>query len=101
MAHKRSIRLQCMMSFPTVSLLLFQPSFLFKPICSLPVELGMDRYNHRNATKNERSTGGRSGTAQPFPLWRLPQRPVCDAHQSKIFGSGISIMSPRPEYSDA
>src|SRR5258705_13244352 len=25
MAHKRSIRLQCMMSFPTVSLLLFQP----------------------------------------------------------------------------
>ena len=34
MAHKRSIRLQCMMSFPTVSLLLFQPSFLFKPICS-------------------------------------------------------------------
>ena len=62
---------------------------------ALPVELGMDRYNHRNATKNERSTGGRSGTAQPFPLWRLPQRPVCDAHQSKIFGSGISIMSPR------
>ena len=48
---------------------------------ALPVELGMDRYNHRNATKNERSTGGRSGTAQPFPLWRLPQRPVCDAHQ--------------------
>src|SRR6516164_5218227 len=34
MAHKRGIRLQCMMSFPTVSLLLFQPSFLFKPICS-------------------------------------------------------------------
>src|SRR5215472_8617713 len=133
MAHKRSIRLQCMMSFPTVSLLLFQPSFLFQPICSdsirapgilltraptrlprchrvaaqrrsahtpqdslrdsmlgsccacakeapahssvtrtarhaLPVELGMDRYNHRNATKNERSTGVRSGTARPFPL---------------------------------
>src|SRR5262249_36522492 len=33
MAHKRSIRLQCIMSFPTVSLLLFQPSFLFQPIC--------------------------------------------------------------------
>ena len=34
MAHKRSIRLQCMMSFPTVSLLLFRPSFLFQSICS-------------------------------------------------------------------
>src|SRR5262249_19847093 len=38
MAHKRSIRLQCMMSFPTVSLLLFQPSFLFQPICSDSIE---------------------------------------------------------------
>jgi hypothetical protein len=41
---------------------------------ALPVELDMGRYNHTNATKNERSTGGRSGTARPFPLWRLPQR---------------------------
>jgi hypothetical protein len=29
-------------------------------------------------------------------------RPVCDAHQSKIFGSGIPIMSPPgPNNSDA
>src|SRR5262245_8078024 len=41
----------------------------------LPVELGMDRYNHRNATKNERSTGSRPGTARPFPLWRLRSSP--------------------------
>src|SRR5215510_10865802 len=34
MAHKRSVRLQCMLSFPNVSVLLFQPSFLFQPICS-------------------------------------------------------------------
>jgi len=27
-----------MMSFPTVSLLLFQPSFLFQPICSDSIE---------------------------------------------------------------
>src|SRR5262245_65139430 len=33
MAHKRSIRLQCMMSLPTVSLLLFQPS------CLVPTDL--------------------------------------------------------------
>jgi hypothetical protein len=49
------------------------------------------------------STGGRSGTARPFPLWRLRSGPCAtsinlkysDVHQSKIFGSGISIMSPR------
>jgi hypothetical protein len=29
------------------------------------------------------------------------QRPVCDAHQSKIFGSGIPIIPPGPEYLDA
>ena len=63
--------------------------------CALPVELGIGRYNHRNPAKNDRSTGSRSGTAQPFPLWRLRSGPVCDAHQSKIFGSGIPIMSPR------
>ena len=63
---------------------------------ALPVELGMDRYNHRNATKNERSTGGRSGTAQPFPLWRLPQRPVCDAHQSKYSETVFRSCPPGP-----
>src|ERR1700730_10311635 len=35
MAHRRGIRLQCMMSFPTVSLLLFQLRCLvIQPICS-------------------------------------------------------------------
>src|SRR5262249_39797117 len=37
--------------------------------------------------------GRRSGTARPFPLWRLRSGPY-DAHQPKIFESGISIMSP-------
>ena len=40
--------------------------------------------------------GHRPGTAWPFPLWRLRSRPVYDAHQSKIFESGISIMPPGP-----
>src|SRR5262249_2227052 len=31
---------------------------------------------------------------RPFPLWRLRSGPFCDAHRSKIFGSGIPIMSP-------
>jgi hypothetical protein len=41
---------------------------------------------------DKRSLG--NGTA--FPLWRLRSGPVYDAHQSKIFGSGISIVSPGP-----
>src|SRR5438309_10148193 len=47
MAHKRSIRLQCIMSFPTVSLLLFQPSCLvptgFAPTQSEPLGILLTR----------------------------------------------------------
>jgi hypothetical protein len=32
-----------------------------------------------------------------FPLWRL-RSGQGDAHQSKIFGSGIPIIPPGPEY---
>jgi hypothetical protein len=52
----------------------------------------------RRQTK-EASTGGRSGTARPFSV-APPQRPVCNAHRSKIFGSGIPIMSPRARTSE-
>jgi hypothetical protein len=39
---------------------------------------------------------GRSlGNGTAFSAVAPPQRPMCDAHQSKIFGSGIPIMSPR------
>src|SRR5262249_10092828 len=39
---------------------------------------------------------GRSlGNGTAFSAVAPSQRPVCDAHQSKIFGSGIAIMSPR------
>src|SRR3984893_7922195 len=38
MAHKSGIRLQCVMYFPTVSLLLFQPGCLFiQPMCSAKI----------------------------------------------------------------
>jgi hypothetical protein len=35
------------------------------------------------------------GNGTAFSAVAPSQRPVCDAHQSKIFGSGIPIMSPR------
>jgi hypothetical protein len=45
---------------------------------------------------------GRSrGNGTAFSAVAPSQRPVYDAHQSKIFESGISIMSPGPEYLDA
>jgi hypothetical protein len=45
---------------------------------------------------------GRSlGNGTAFSAVAPSQRPVCDAHQSKIFESGISMMSPGPEYLDA
>jgi hypothetical protein len=41
-------------------------------------------------------TDGRSlGNGTAFSAVAPPQRPVYDAHQSKIFGSGILIVSPR------
>ena len=152
MAHKRSIRLLCMMSFPTVSLLLFQPSFLFQPICSdsirapwhfvdarayaitavsardvaietpmsskqsreqvskrldpdvlevvqhgqeqpqkTPPRNWVDRSERRNNWDRRTAPGNGTASSAVAPS----QRPVCDAHQSKIFGSGIPIMSPR------
>src|SRR5260370_4618170 len=43
--------------------------------------------------------GGRSlGNGTAFSAVAPSQRPVGDAHQSKIFESGISMMSPGPEY---
>src|SRR5262249_32687859 len=43
-----------------------------------------------------RRIDGRSlGNGTAFSAVAPSQRPVCDAHQSKIFGSGIPIMSPR------
>ena len=61
---------------------------------ALPVELGMDRYNQKR--NEERTIDGQSlGNGTAFSAVAPPQRPVCDAHQSKIFGSGIPIMSPR------
>src|SRR5262249_16892488 len=45
---------------------------------------------------------GRSlGNGTAFSAVAPPQRPVCDAHRSKIFGSGIPITSPGPEHLDA
>jgi hypothetical protein len=38
--------------------------------------------------------GQRTGTARPFPLWRLPSGP-CSPPIDSTFGSGIP---PRPEY---
>jgi hypothetical protein len=41
------------------------------------------------------------GNGTAFSAVAHSQRPVSDAHQSNIFGSGIPIMSPGPEYLDA
>src|SRR5262249_260142 len=46
-------------------------------------------------------TGRSLGNGTAFSAVAPSQQPVCDAHPSKIFGSGIPIMSPGPEYSDA
>src|SRR5262249_2013129 len=42
-----------------------------------------------------RIDGQSLGYGTAFSAVALSQRPVCDAHQSKIFGSGIPIVSPR------
>jgi hypothetical protein len=41
------------------------------------------------------------GNGTAFSAVAPSQRPVCDAHQSKIFGSGIPIIPRGPEYLDA
>jgi hypothetical protein len=56
---------------------------------ALPVELGMGRYNHTNATKNERSTGSareRHGLFRYGAFQSGPDSPPINP----IFGSGIS-----------
>jgi hypothetical protein len=56
----------------------------------------------RSQTKEGVRIDGRSlGNGTAFSAVAPSQRPVYDAHQSKIFESGISIMSPGPEYLDA
>jgi hypothetical protein len=56
----------------------------------------------RGQTKEGVGIDGRSlGNGTAFSAVAPSQRPVYDAHQSKIFESGISVMSPGPEYLDA
>src|SRR5262249_18728316 len=51
----------------------------------------------RSQTTEGAGIDGRSlGNGTAFSAVAPSQRPVCDAHQSKIFESGISIMSPGP-----
>src|SRR5215510_8879186 len=47
------------------------------------------------AKKELRIDGQSLGYGTAFSAVALSQRPVCDAHQSKLFGSGIPIVSPR------
>jgi hypothetical protein len=58
--------------------------------CALPVELGMGRYNHRNATKNDRST---AVARERHGLFR------CDAFAAAR-GRRPSIQNIRERYSD-
>jgi hypothetical protein len=58
----------------------------------MPPRIDLLRKEDRRAVARERHGLFRCGTFAG---------PVCDAHPSKIFGSGIPIMSPGPEYSDA
>src|SRR5262249_38064150 len=44
---------------------------------------------------NQGIDGQSLGYGTAFSAVALLQRPACDAHQSKIFGSGIPIVSPR------
>src|SRR5262249_50450238 len=48
-----------------------------------------------------RTDGRALGNGTALSAVAPPQRPVYDAHQAKIFGSGILIVPPRPEYLDA
>jgi hypothetical protein len=63
----------------------------------------IEHWNPLNAARRRmiRIDGRSLGNGTAFSAVAPSQRPVCDAHQSKIFESGISIMSPGPEYLDA
>jgi hypothetical protein len=56
-----------------------------------PPQAGLSAAKRKRARIDGRSLG--NGTA--FSTVAPSQRPVCDAHQSKVFGSGVPIMSPR------
>src|SRR5262249_39917365 len=60
---------------------------------ALPVELGMD--GTTTETQPRTNDGQSLGNGTAFSAVAPLQRPVCDAHQSNIFGSGIPIVSPR------
>jgi hypothetical protein len=47
------------------------------------------------------STGGRSGTARPFPLWRLRSGPCATSINLKYSGAVFRSCPPGPEYLDA
>jgi hypothetical protein len=75
MAHKRSIRLQCMMSFPTVSLLLFQPSCLV-PTDYLAAMLRVRRPSIQNIRKRYSDRvppGPNTWTLNILPLGQFPR----------------------------
>src|SRR5260370_1755219 len=55
--------------------------------CVLPAELGMTRKPHKRY-ETRAIDGQRTGTARPFPLWRLPSGPY-HRPSIQIFGSGI------------
>src|SRR5262249_44440651 len=56
-----------------------------------------ERGSGLSAAKRKRAgiDGQSLGSGTAFSAVALSQRPVCDAHQSNIFGSGIPIVSPR------
>ena len=68
-----------------------------------PVILHLRPHRTDSRAHDEVGIDGQSlGNGTAFSAVAPSQRPKCDAHQSKIFGSGIpTIMSPRPEYLDA
>src|SRR5262249_16915857 len=65
---------------------------------SLPYSAGESASGMLPRQRNEGANGvdGRSlGNGTAISAVAPSQRPVCDAHRSKIFGSGMPIMSPR------
>jgi hypothetical protein len=57
------------------------------------------KWVERSETKKARIDGRSLGNGTAFSAVAPSQRPACDAHQSKIFGSGIPIVSPRARIS--
>src|SRR2546429_2380693 len=57
--------------------------------CVLPAELGMTRKPHKRY-ETRAIDGQRTGTARPFPLWRLPSGPY-HRPSIQIFGVGADV----------